>query len=145
VPEPDIADDGLPVARHVVSLPVIPIMPLGSGLTPGDASSVAPRGIPIGETVEPGTMPSGDVIPMDGVVAELICARADPALDTVAAMISTVRYFIVTSRKRPGDRCSALADRCRIDTNSGLVRYRVVAVSGIRLRGRHHVQRFTKI
>jgi len=85
------------------------------------------------------------VIPMDGVVAEPICARADPALDTIATVIRTVRYFIITSRERPGHRCSALADRRRIDTNSGLMRYRLVAVSGVRLRARHHVQRFTNI
>ena len=47
-------------------LPVIPIMPPGSGLSPGDASSVAPRGIPVGGTDEPGIMPSGDVAPMLG-------------------------------------------------------------------------------
>jgi hypothetical protein len=33
------------------------------GLTPGDASSVAPRGIPVGAIGEPGPMPSGDVMP----------------------------------------------------------------------------------
>lgn len=35
----------------------------GGGLTPGVASSVAPIGIPIGATGEPGPMPSGEVIP----------------------------------------------------------------------------------
>jgi hypothetical protein len=38
---------------------------------------------------------------MDGVVAELICARAGPAYDTVTAMMRTVRCFIETSRERP--------------------------------------------
>jgi len=41
--EPDIPDDGLPVTKHVVPFPVIPIVPAGTPLSPGDASSVAPR------------------------------------------------------------------------------------------------------
>jgi hypothetical protein len=36
------------------------------GLTPGDASSVAPMGILAGATGEPGPTPSGDVIPSEG-------------------------------------------------------------------------------
>jgi hypothetical protein len=36
------------------------------GLTPGDASSVAPKGMPVGATGEPGPMPSGDVMPSGG-------------------------------------------------------------------------------
>jgi hypothetical protein len=46
------------------------------GLTPGDASSVAPRGMPVGATAEPGPMPSGDVMP-SGDPGE-ICAKAEP-------------------------------------------------------------------
>jgi hypothetical protein len=34
---------------------------------PGDAISVEPRGMPVGETVDPVSMPSGDVAPMVGV------------------------------------------------------------------------------
>ena len=61
--EPDIPDDGLPMTKHVVPFPVIPIVPAGAGLSPGDASSVAPMGIPAGGTGEPGAMPSGEVMP----------------------------------------------------------------------------------
>lgn len=46
------------------------------GLTPGDASSVAPRGMPVGATAEPGPMPSGEVMP-SGDPGE-ICAKAEP-------------------------------------------------------------------
>jgi hypothetical protein len=61
--EPDIPDDGLPMTKHVVPFPVIPIVPAGAPLSPGDASSVAPMGIPAGGTGEPGAMPSGEVMP----------------------------------------------------------------------------------
>src|ERR1700730_4758171 len=48
---------------------VIEIVPVtvGAGLTPGDAISVEPSGIPTGPTVEPVVMPSGEVTPMVGV------------------------------------------------------------------------------
>jgi hypothetical protein len=52
---------------HVVPLPVIPIVPVGAGLTPGDVSSVAPMGIPVGTTCELGAMPRGEVAPILGV------------------------------------------------------------------------------
>jgi len=77
---PDIPDIGLPIAEPIVPEPVIPIMPLGSGLSPGEVSSVAPRGIPVGGTAEPGPMPSGDVAPMLGVRLPIppTCAKAEP-------------------------------------------------------------------
>ncbi len=78
--EPDIPDDGLPVAEHVVpaTKPVIPMVPLVAGLSPGDASSVAPMGIPVGATDEPGVMPSGEVaaIPGVGMPTPPTCAAA---------------------------------------------------------------------
>jgi hypothetical protein len=50
--EPDIPNDGLPVAKHVVPFPVIPIVPAGARPSPGDASSVAPS-----TCANPGTQP----------------------------------------------------------------------------------------
>jgi hypothetical protein len=51
---------------------------MGAGLTPGDAISVEPNGMPVGETVEPVVMPSGEVAPMLGVglTIPLTCAMA---------------------------------------------------------------------
>jgi len=51
---------------------------VGAGLIPGDASSVEPSGIPVGETDEPDVIPSGVVSPMVGVGAAiaLTCAVA---------------------------------------------------------------------
>jgi hypothetical protein len=51
---------------------------VGIGLIPGDASSVEPIWIPVGDTDEPDVMPSGEVAPIVGVGAaiELTCAIA---------------------------------------------------------------------
>src|SRR5271155_97571 len=43
---------------------IAPGTPAGAGLIPGDGISVEPRGIPVGETVDPVSMPSGEVAPM---------------------------------------------------------------------------------
>src|ERR1700730_2968729 len=61
----------------VLGIVIVPVTPLGTGLTPGDASSVAPNGIPVGEFAEPVAMPSGEVSPIVGVgVAVPTCALA---------------------------------------------------------------------
>jgi hypothetical protein len=68
--DPYIVDGEVPTVEHVVLLlgiEIVPVTPVGAGLMPGDAISVAPRGMPVGETVEPAPRPSGDVAPMLGV------------------------------------------------------------------------------
>lgn len=57
---------------------IVPVAEVGSGLTPGDAISVEPNGIPVGETDEPDVIPSGEVAPMLGVglAIPLTCAIA---------------------------------------------------------------------
>jgi hypothetical protein len=79
--DPNIVDGAVPMVEHVVLLLGIAIVPVaspGAGLTPGDAISVEPRGMPVGETAEPVPMPSGEVAPMVGVglAIPLICAMA---------------------------------------------------------------------
>jgi len=49
-PVPDMPDDELPTAEHVVPVPVILIVPSGAGLRPGEVSPVAPNGIPVPAT-----------------------------------------------------------------------------------------------
>jgi hypothetical protein len=64
-----------PMPAHCATMPV----PDVDGLTPGDASSVAPRGTPVGATGEAGPMPSGDVMPSGGEVPVApTCAEAEP-------------------------------------------------------------------
>ena len=64
VVDPNIDDGEVPTVEHVVPLlgiEIVPVAPVGAGLMPGDAISVEPRGMPVGETVEPVPMPSGEV------------------------------------------------------------------------------------
>jgi hypothetical protein len=97
---PDIPDEGLPTAEHVVPKPAIPAVPSVSGLSPGDASSVAPNGIPVGATDAPGTMPSGEVaaIPGVGVPVPPTCEKAgenaELQLRRAATTVAVHRRFI---------------------------------------------------
>lgn len=83
-----------PMPEHSV-LAVSPIgdVPDVVGLTPGDASSVAPRGMPVGATAAPGPMPSGDVMPSGGPGE--ICAKAEPHPKRTAAVAVIAKRVIV--------------------------------------------------
>jgi hypothetical protein len=76
--KPDIPDAGLPMAEQVVPAPANPMVPLVAGLIPGIVSSVAPMRMPVGETGEPGVMPSGEVAAIPGIVPLIppACAKA---------------------------------------------------------------------
>jgi hypothetical protein len=106
--EPDIPDDGLPMTKHVVPFPVIPIVPAGAPLSPGDASSVAPMGIPAGGTGEPAAMPSGEVAPIPGVGLPIppTCANAgmQPKSAACIAAINTRRIMISIVRAQRSGR-----------------------------------------
>jgi hypothetical protein len=74
-------DEPVPVPRQ---LAVGVVGPTGAGPKPPGLISVAPIGIPVGrlDEVEPGR-PSGDVIPMLGVVVT-VCAKPTPQLTITA-------------------------------------------------------------
>jgi hypothetical protein len=76
--DPNMEDGDVPRVEHDVPLLGAAMVPvtMGAGLTPGDAISVEPSGMPVGETVEP--MLSGEVTPMLGVglAIPLTCAMA---------------------------------------------------------------------
>jgi hypothetical protein len=79
--DPNIPDGEVPKVEHVAPLPgiaTVPVEAVGIGLTPGDAISVEPSGIPVGETDEPDVIPSGEVVPIVGVgvAIPLTCAMA---------------------------------------------------------------------
>jgi hypothetical protein len=80
-----------PTLKQVVVAPIAGSVPDVSGLTPGDASSVAPIGIPVGATCEPGPRPSGDVTPR-GMAGEMLvpptCAWAEPQARRSAAVVA---------------------------------------------------------
>jgi len=61
---------------------------VGAGLIPGDASSVEPSGIPVGETVEPVPIPSGEVAPIVGVGVAIPVTCATAMLQTKSAGIT---------------------------------------------------------
>jgi hypothetical protein len=91
-----------PTPEHVVTLLVVSPsgdVPDVNGLTPGDASSVAPMGIPVGATGAPGPMPSGDVMPSAGpgeIFIPPTCAEAGPQLRRATAVTAIDKRVIVT-------------------------------------------------
>ena len=62
------------------------------GLVPATPSPVAPSGMRVGGTGEPGPMPSGDVMPSGET-----CAKAEPHPKNTAAMAAITRRVIVGS------------------------------------------------
>jgi hypothetical protein len=86
-----------PAPEHVVAIPFVGAVgdtPDVIGLTPGDASSVAPRGVFVGVTGEPAPMPSGDVI-CSGTVSGEACAKAEPQPKRTAAVVANTKRVII--------------------------------------------------
>jgi hypothetical protein len=102
--DPNIDDGAIPMVEHVVSLLGIAIVPVaspGAGLTPGDAISVEPSGMPVGETAEPVPIPSGEVAPRLGVGLAIPLTCAIAALQTKsAARIAAINDNLVGKRSR---------------------------------------------
>ena len=101
--DPNMDDGAVPMVEHVVLLLGIAIVPVaspGAGLTPGDAISVEPKGMPVGETAEPVPNPSGDVAPRLGVglAIPLTCAMA--ALQIRSAGIAAISDHLIRRRAR---------------------------------------------
>ena len=80
--DPNIDDGAVPTVEHalpldVLGIAIVPVTPVGAGLSPGEVSSVEPSGMPVGSTDAPGAAPSGDVALSVGVVATVpTCATA---------------------------------------------------------------------
>lgn len=96
----------------LLGIAIVPVEWVGIGLTPGDAISVEPSGIPVGETVEPVAMPRGEVAPIVGVgvAVPLTCAMA--ALQTKSteraaaaneALVGILRFATVSLGARLSD------------------------------------------
>ena len=118
--DPNIDDGEVPKVEHVVLLLGIAIVPVaspGAGLTPGDAISVEPSGMPVGETGEPVVaIPSGEVAPRVGVglAIPLTCAMA--ALQTKsAARIAAINDNLTGKRARIKLLRRIWPQDCRID------------------------------
>jgi hypothetical protein len=82
VVDPNIVDGEVPTVEHAVPLLVlgiviVPVTPVGAGLSPPEMISVDPSGMPAGPTDVPGPVPSGEVAPRVGVVGIVpTCAMA---------------------------------------------------------------------
>jgi hypothetical protein len=93
--DPYIVDGEVPKVEHVTPLlgvEVVPVTPMGAGLTPGDAISVEPSGMPVCEIPEPAPKPSGEVAAMVGVglAIPLTCAMAVALQRTSAGMTAAI-------------------------------------------------------
>jgi len=91
------------MVEHVVPLPgieIVPVAAVGAGLTPGDAISVEPRGMPVGETAEPVSIPSGEVAPMVavGLAIPVTCAMATLQTKSAGMTAATNENLIVVLR-----------------------------------------------
>jgi hypothetical protein len=80
----------------MLGLVIVPVTPVGAGLTPGDAISVEPNGIPVGETAPFVVMPSGEVAPIVGVglAIPLTCATAALQMTSAGRAAAISENFI---------------------------------------------------
>jgi hypothetical protein len=92
--DPNIPDGDVPNVEQAVPL-IVPVaviaLVVGAGLTPGEAISVAPSGIPVPPTDVVGPIPSGEVAPSVGVAGIVpIWAKAglNPEMDRTNAIMT---------------------------------------------------------
>ena len=97
--DPNISEGEVATAEHAVAplvpgIVIVPVTPVGTGLTPGEVISMAPSGIPVGE---PGATPSGDVAPTIGVGVTVpsngpsTCAMAALQMKSAGSTVATRR------------------------------------------------------
>jgi hypothetical protein len=94
---PDAAEEAPHVAPTLVAGVMGDVADM-NGLTPGDASSVAPMGILVGATGEAGPRPSGDVMPSGGpgeMLVPPICADAEPQSKRTADRTASAKRVIM--------------------------------------------------
>jgi hypothetical protein len=98
--DPNIDDGEVPTVEHAVPLVVlgiaiVPVTPVGAGLSPGEVSSVEPSGMPVGSTDVPGLNPNGEVAPREGVVAIApTCAMASLQANSAGRTAAISQNFI---------------------------------------------------
>jgi hypothetical protein len=102
--DPNIVVGAVPTVEHAVPLlvlgiAIVPVTPVGAGLSPPEVTSVAPSPIPVGPTAVPAPAPSGDVAPRVGVAGNVpTCAAASLQARNAASATAINANFIVTSR-----------------------------------------------
>jgi hypothetical protein len=97
--EPNITDGAVPM----VVQPLLPVVDdeIGPGLTPGEAISVAPSGMPVPPTGALGTIPSGEVTASDGVGITAACCARTGLHSRVEAAVTIRKRFMVPSNEYP--------------------------------------------
>jgi hypothetical protein len=101
--DPNMDDGAVPMVEQAVLLLGIAIVPVaspGAGLTPGDAISVEPKGMPVGETAEPVPRPSGEVAPRVGVGLAMPLTCATAALQITSAGTAAINDHLTGKRAR---------------------------------------------
>ncbi|WP_156180436.1 hypothetical protein [Bradyrhizobium sp. LTSPM299] len=104
VEDPNIVVGAVPVVEHAVPLlvlgiAIVPVTPVGAGLSPPEVISVAPSPIPVGPTAVPTPAPSGDVAPRVGVTGNVpTCAAASLQARNAVSATAINASFIVGSR-----------------------------------------------
>jgi len=89
VGDPNVPSGEVATVEHAAPLlalgtVIVPVKPLGTVLTPGDA----PSGKPFGPTDSPGTIPNEEVAPSEGVVVSTWAKTGMPHKDQAAATIN---------------------------------------------------------
>ena len=80
----------------LLGIEIVPVTPVGAGLTPAEMISVEPSGMPVWETPEPGPTPSGDVelIVGVGMAIPLTCAQASfQTTNTASIAVINVNFI----------------------------------------------------
>jgi hypothetical protein len=119
VVDPNIVDGEVPTVEHVVPLlmlgiVIVPVTPVGAGLSPPEMISVDPSGMPVGPTDVPGPAPSGDVIPSVGVVGIApTCAIALLQAKSPGSTAAINANLIVIPLLKPATPRQELSDRER--------------------------------
>ena len=103
VGDPNVPSGEVATVEHAAPLlafgtVIVPVKPLGTMLTPGDAFS----GKPLGPTDSPGTIPNEEVTPSEGVAVVIpACAKAalwhskDEATQTVSMTAVAKTFFFI--------------------------------------------------
>lgn len=106
--DPNIVDGEVPTVEHAVPLLVlgiviVPVTPVGAGLSPPEVISVDPSAIPVGPTDVPGPAPSGEVAPRVGVVGIVpTCAMAPLQAKSAGSTAAINANLIVIPLLKPG-------------------------------------------
>ena len=104
--DPYIVDGDIPIVGQAVPLgiAVVAVDAIGNGLTPGEAISVEPSGIPVPPTGALGTMPSGEVTDSEGVGVTAAWANTEFGSNGSAASTIKSRFIALSLSGSPSRR-----------------------------------------